>query len=80
MGLLHSILVKWLRTHGCLWNYGSLFEELSVSVYIVKGRYLWHIKTSTGCGRPINRNSKIVKWAIRTHQYVDMQEYRKLRG
>lgn len=69
MVLLHSILVNWLKTHKCIYGYGGLCNVLSGDVYIVEGMYLWRIETSTGCWSPFARNSKIIKWAIKSRQY-----------
>lgn len=69
MILLHSILSNWLKTHYYLFSYGALVRELSGDVYVVEGKYLWTIKMSTECRWPIKRNSKIIKWAIKSRQY-----------
>ena len=69
MTLIHSILVNWLKTHIYLFSYGALFSELSGDVCIEHGMYLWTIKMSTECRWPIKRNSKIIKWAIKSRQY-----------
>lgn len=69
MVLLHSILSNWLKTHKCIYGYGGLCEVLSGDVYVVEGKYLWRIETSTGCWSPFASNSKIIKWAIKSRQY-----------
>ena len=69
MILLHSILVNWLKTHKSIYGYGGLCEVLSGDVYVVEGKYLWRIETSTGCWSPFARNSKVIKWAIKSRQY-----------
>lgn len=69
MTLVHSILSNWLKTHKCIYGYGGLCNVLGGDVYIVEGKYLWYIETSTGCWSPFARNSKIIKWAIKSRQY-----------
>lgn len=69
MVLIHSILVNWLKTHYYLFSYGALFRELSGGVCIEEGMSVWHIKTSTGIGGTITRNSKIIKWVVKSRQY-----------
>lgn len=69
MTLLRGILVNWLKTHTYLFSYGALFSELSGGVCIEHGMYLWNIKMSTGCRWPIKRNSKIIKWVVKSRQY-----------
>ena len=69
MVLIHSILANWLKTHKCIYGYGGLSDVLSGDVYIVEGKYLWRIETSTGCWSPFARNSKIIKWAIKSRQH-----------
>ena len=69
MILLRGILVHWLKTHTYLFSYGALFSELSGGVCIEHGMYLWNIKMSTGCRWPIKRNSKIIKWVVKSRQY-----------
>ena len=69
MTLIHSILVNWLKTHYYLFSYGALVRELSGDVCIEEGMSVWHIKTSTGIGGTITRDSKTIKWAIKSRQY-----------
>ena len=69
MVLIHSILANWLKTHKCIYGYGGLSDVLSGDVYIVEGKYLWRIETSTGCWSPFSRNNKIIKWAIKSRQH-----------